>query len=98
MNEERLYQIIVGPHTTEKATIAGENTNQIVFKVSVNANKLEIKRAVEKLFSVKVETVNLLNVKGKLKRNRFGESRRNNWKKAYVRLAEGHDIDFASVG
>ena len=56
---------------------------------------MEVKRAVEKLFKVRVESVQVANVKGKVKRNRYGESRRAGWKKAYVRLAEGHDIDFA---
>ena len=65
------------------------------FKVLPNATKLEIKRAVEQLFKVKVEGVQVSNLKGKLKRNRFGENRRPGIKKAYVRLAEGHDIDFA---
>jgi len=97
MNQERLYQVIVAPHISEKSTIVGELNNQIAFKVAIDANKLEVKHAVETLFKVKVDTVRLMNVKGKVKRNRFGEARRNNWKKAYVRLAPGHDIDFASI-
>jgi large subunit ribosomal protein L23 len=98
MKQERLYQVLVAPHISEKATNVADATNSVVFKVAVSANKLEVKKAVEKLFNVKVEAVRLLNVKGKMKQNRFGLSRRNNWKKAYVRLAAGHDIDFASVG
>jgi large subunit ribosomal protein L23 len=98
MNQERLYQVLVAPHVSEKATSVADRNRQVVFKVAVDANKLEVKKAVEKLFKVKVSDVSILNVKGKVKLNRFGLSRRNNWKKAYVRLAEGHDIDFASFG
>jgi len=98
MNQERLYQVLVAPHVSEKATNVADKNRQVVFKVAVDADKLEVKKAVEKLFKVKVSGVRILNVKGKVKLNRFGLSRRNNWKKAYVRLAEGHDIDFASFG
>lgn len=98
MKQERLYQVLVAPHISEKATNVADATHSVVFKVAVSANKLEVKKAVEKLFNVKVDAVRLLNVKGKVKQNRFGLSRRNNWKKAYVRLAAGHDIDFASAG
>lgn len=98
MNQERLYQVLVAPHVSEKATNVADQNRQVVFKVAIDADKLEVKKAVEKLFKVKVSGVRILNVKGKVKLNRFGLSRRNNWKKAYVRLAEGHDIDFASFG
>jgi large subunit ribosomal protein L23 len=98
MNQERLYQVLVAPHVSEKATTVADKSRQVVFKVAVDADKLEVKKAVEKLFKVKVNGVRILNVKGKVKLNRFGLSRRNNWKKAYVQLAEGHDIDFASFG
>ena len=98
MSQERDYQVIVAPHISEKSTMAAEDAGQVVFKVAVNANKMEVKRAVEQLFDVKVESVLLLNMKGKVKRNRFGKARHNDWKKAYVRLADGHDIDFASIG
>lgn len=94
MNPERLYTIVKGPHISEKTAAGAEIANQFVFKVAGDANKLEIKKAVEKLFSVKVEKVNVLNVKGKVKHNRFGIARRSDWKKAYVRLAQGHQIDF----
>ena len=96
MNEERLYQVLVAPHISEKATNVADKHGQVVFKVAIDANKLEVKKAVEKLFKVKVEAVRLLKIKGKVKMNKFGLSRKNNWKKAYVQLAEGHDIDFAS--
>ena len=97
MNQERIYKILVGPQISEKSTMVAENGNQVVFKVSLDANKLEIKRAIEKLFNVKVAQVRVLRMKGKVKRNRFGDVRRSDWKKAYVRLEQGHDIDFASM-
>ena len=97
MNQERLYKVIVGPHISEKAAVAAELSNQYVFKVAVDATKLEVKKAVEKLFNVSVNNVSTLNVKGKVKRNRYGLSRRNNWKKAYVRLEQGQEIDFAAA-
>lgn len=98
MSQERIYQVLKAPHVSEKATNVAESANQIVFKVAVDANKLEIKKAVEQLFDVKVEGVRTLNVKGKVKRNRFGMSRRKGWKKAYVSLKEGDDIDFTAFG
>ncbi len=97
MNQERIYKILVGPQISEKSTMVAESSNQVVFKVALDANKLEIKRAIEKLFSVKVTQVRVLRMKGKVKRNRFGDVRRSDWKKAYVRLEQGHDIDFASM-
>tara|TARA_B100000963_G_scaffold249503_1_gene218510 strand:- start:183 stop:479 length:297 start_codon:yes stop_codon:yes gene_type:complete len=95
MNQERILKVLVAPHISEKAALAGDASNSFVFKVLPNATKLEIKRAVEQLFKVKVEGVQVSNLKGKLKRNRFGVNRRPGIKKAYVRLAEGHDIDFS---
>lgn len=97
MNQERIYKILVGPQISEKSTLVAEKSNQVVFKVALDANKLEIKRAIEKLFNVKVAQVRVLRMKGKVKRNRFGDVRRSDWKKAYVRLEQGHDIDFASM-
>ena len=95
MNEERLLKVLVAPHISEKTALAGDSSNAVVFRVVPDATKREIKSAVEKLFKVKVEGVQVSNVKGKVKRNRFGLSRKANWKKAYVSLAAGHDIDFA---
>lgn len=97
MNQERIYKILVAPQISEKSTLVSESGNQVVFKVALDANKLEIKHAIEKLFSVKVAQVRVLRMKGKVKRNRFGDVRRSDWKKAYVRLEQGHDIDFASM-
>lgn len=97
MNPERIYKVLLGPHISEKAAISAEGGNQVVFKVLPNATKLEVKKAVEKLFNVKVAGVQTLNVKGKVKRNKFGLVKKSDWKKAYVRLEQGHDIDFATT-
>ncbi len=91
--EERLMTVLLGPHVSEKSTIAGES-NQVVFKVRRDATKREIRRAVEKLFEVKVLNVSVINVKGKEKRFSQILGRRSDWKKAYVRLAPGSDIEF----
>ncbi|MES0875289.1 50S ribosomal protein L23 [Sinimarinibacterium thermocellulolyticum] len=95
---DRLHQVILGPVISEKSTRVAEKTNTAVFRVVRNAYKPEIRQAVEKLFNVKVEDVRTLVVKGK--RKRFGrfEGRRSDWKKAYVTLAEGQEIDFLSGG
>lgn len=95
MNQERLFQVLVGPHVSEKAALVADANNQYVFKVAVDATKSEIKKSVEQLFKVKVNNVNTLKVKGKVKRNRYGFSTKPTWKKAYVRLEQGQDIDFA---
>jgi len=95
MNQERIFQVLVGTHISEKAAIVANASNQYVFKVAVDATKLEIKKSVEQLFKVKVTDVNTLKVKGKTKRNRYGYSTKPTWKKAYVRLEQGQDIDFA---
>ena len=94
MNQERLMNILVSPHVSEKTTVAAENANQIVFKVVNTATKKEIKAAVEMLFEVNVEKVQVTIVKGKTKRTQNGVGRRNDWKKAYIRLQEGQDINF----
>jgi large subunit ribosomal protein L23 len=94
LNQERLMTVLVGPHVSEKATILAEKHNQICFKVRRDSSKKEIAQAVEMMFEVKVDGVQVANVRGKKKR--FGQTmgKRNDWKKAYVTLAEGHDIDF----
>ncbi len=98
MNAEHLYKVVLAPHVSEKATMAAEMNNQAVFKVAVNATKPEIKKAIEKLFDVKVKSVQVLNVKGKVKQNRYGRIKKPSWKKAYVTLEEGQDIDLAIAG
>ncbi len=97
-NDERLYAVLREPHITEKATGLGDSSNQYAFKVARDATKHEIRMAVEELFDVEVENVTTLNVKGKVKRNVRGiKSRTKNWKKAYVRLAEGETLDYTAV-
>lgn len=97
MNQERLMTILLGPHVSEKSTLIAETSNQVAFVVRRDANKREIKAAVEKMFDVKVDEVKVLNQKGKTKRFGGNFGKRADWKKAYVRLAEGHDIDFAGL-
>lgn len=94
IREERIYKVLKAPHISEKSTLVAELNNTIVFKVATDATKAEVKAAVEKLFEVEVKDVRTLVVKGKTKRtgNRMGK--RSDWKKAYVTLKEGQDIDF----
>jgi len=95
-NEERLLNILLAPQISEKATFVAEKNEQVIFRVVTDATKPEVKAAVEKLFNVTVDSVNMANVKGKQKR--FGRSigRRQDWKKAYVCLAAGQEINFAA--
>ncbi len=94
MNQERLMTLLLAPHVSEKSTVAADERNQVVFRVATDATKPEIKSAVELMFNVKVKSVTTANVKGK--RKRFGRiiGRRRDWKKAYVTLEAGHEIDF----
>lgn len=96
-NNERLSRVLLGPVVSEKSTRVADQSQQMVFKVLPDASKLEIRNAVEKMFDVKVTAVQVANVKGKVKR--FGQTlgRRSDWKKAYVTLAEGSDIDFVGA-
>ena len=94
MNSERLTKVILGPVVAEKASRVAESNNQVVLKVLPNANKTEIKHAVEQLFDVKVESVTTANVKGKTKRTGRTIGKRSDWKKAYVTLVEGADLNF----
>jgi large subunit ribosomal protein L23 len=95
ISKERMYQTILSPLVTEKATALSES-GQVVFKVQIDATKPEIKAAVEGLFNVKVLAVNTLVVKGKAKRFRGRPGQRSDWKKAMVRLAEGQSIDLTT--
>lgn len=94
MNDERLMKVLLGPHVSEKTTMVAEQANQIVFKVIPDATKPEIKKAVEMLFEVKVDNVTVSNVHGKVKRTGQKMGKRKSWKKAYVRLEAGQDINF----
>ena len=97
MNKERIFQVLVAPHISEKTTDVGDAHNQYVFQVARDANKLEVRKAVEQLFDVKVESVQTLNVKGKTKNFGRQQGKRSGWKKAYVSLAAGQEIDFLAV-
>ena len=98
MNQERIFQILKTPHISEKSAVLGDNANQAVFQVATDANKAEIKAAVEQLFDVKVANVRTVNMKGKTKRHGVRRGKRSDWKKAYVSLEHGHEIDLASIG
>jgi len=89
-----VYRVIQAPLITEKGTLVNEGSNQVVFRVDRRANKVEIRRAVEAMFKVKVEEVRTANVLGKKRRVGRSIGKRADWKKAYVTLAEGHRIDF----
>jgi large subunit ribosomal protein L23 len=94
MSQERLMNVLLEPHISEKSSIVADQNNQVVFKVAVDATKEEIKKAVELMFEVGVDSVRVMNMKGKVKRAASGLGRRKNWKKAYVSLKEGQDISF----
>jgi large subunit ribosomal protein L23 len=89
----KYLSVIRAPRVSEKTARLQEVSNQYVFEVAKTATKADVKSAVEQLFNVKVEAVNVLNVKGKIKSFRSREGRRGDWRKAYVRLAEGQTID-----
>lgn len=94
MNKEQLMNVLLAPHVTEKSSRAMQNNNQYTFRVRRNATKLDIKKAVELMFDVKVSGVQVVNQPGK--QRRFGKTlgRTQDWKKAYVSLAEGQAIDY----
>tara|TARA_Y100000996_G_scaffold375718_1_gene326660 strand:- start:272 stop:565 length:294 start_codon:yes stop_codon:yes gene_type:complete len=96
MNKEKLLTLIHSPYITEKSTSVG-SMNQVVFKVDLSASKSEIKKAVEDLFDVKVDSVTTSTQKGKTKRNRFGIYKRSDYKKAFVSLKEGSEIQFEGI-
>jgi len=95
-SQERLMKILLAPQISEKATFVAEKNEQVIFRVSVDANKLEIKAAVEMMFKVSVNSVQVACIKGKKKRMGRIMGRRNDWKKAYVCLAPGQEINFAA--
>ena len=97
MNQERLMQVILAPVVSEKSTLVADKNEQVVFKVATDATKPEVKAAVELLFNVKVDSVQILNVKGKVKRFGRFTGRRSDWKKAYVCLTPGQEIDFSAA-
>jgi len=97
MNDQRLFQVILAPHVSEKTSIAAEMEGRHTFRVARDATKIEVRKAIEKLFDVSVRSVQIVNVPGKTKRFGSSEGKRSDWKKAIVRLAEGQDIDFMSM-
>ena len=96
MNQERLLQVLLAPQISEKSTWVADKYEQVIFKVATDATKPEIKAAVELLFKVEVESVQVANVKGKVKRSGRFSGRRKNWKKAYVSLKPGQELNFAA--
>jgi len=96
--QQRLMQVLLAPIVSEKSTFIGEKRNQYVFRVTSDSTKPEIKAAVEYMFKTQVKSVSVVNVRGKEKRSGRFIGRRNNWKKAYVALAAGQEINFAEGG
>ncbi|MEC5399461.1 50S ribosomal protein L23 [Uliginosibacterium sp. H1] len=98
MSQERLLQVLLAPQISEKATAVAEKNEQVIFRVASDATKPEIKAAVELLFKVQVESVQVLNVKGKTKRFGRTTGQRKGWKKAFVCLKPGQEINFVEGG
>ncbi|MDD2720410.1 MAG: 50S ribosomal protein L23 [Gallionella sp.] len=95
-SQERLMKVLIAPQISEKATMVADKNEQVIFRVAKDASKPEVKAAVEFMFKVDVASVQILNVKGKVKRTGRFIGRRNDWKKAYVCLAPGQEINFAA--
>jgi large subunit ribosomal protein L23 len=96
MINERIMTVLKAPHVSEKTARVQELTNQYVFEVDTGATKADVKAAVEQMFNVKVQSVTVVNVKGKAKGFKGRQGRRGNWRKAYVRLGEGQSIDLVA--
>ena len=97
-SQERLMQVLLAPQISEKATYVAEKNEQVIFHVTSDATKPEVKAAVELMFKVQVESVQILNVKGKVKRFGGMTGQRKNWKKAFVCLKPGQEINFVDGG
>ena len=95
VQQERLMQVVLAPVISEKSTFIADKNNQVAFRVAPDATKPEIKAAVELMFKVQVDSVRVVNVRGKSKRFGTTIGRRRHWKKAYVCLKEGQEINFA---
>ena len=93
MNEQRMYDILLALHFSEKGSIIEQNSNTFSFKIARDANKSEVKKAIEHIFNVTVLNIQTLNVKGKFKRTEKGSSRHKHWKKAYIRLQAGQTLN-----
>ncbi|QNS01696.1 MAG: 50S ribosomal protein L23 [Buchnera aphidicola (Pentalonia nigronervosa)] len=94
ISEERLLKVLLAPHISEKASISVDKFNTVVLKVAKNSTKHEINNAVKKIFNIEVDSVTTLNIKGKRKRQSNRTIKQKNWKKAYIKVKKGHNIDF----
>ena len=97
MKNLRLYNVLREPHISEKVSILGEEANQYAFRVAIEATRPQIKEALEGIFKVALKKVTTSNVKGKVKRNAQGLVKKKNWKKAYVTLERGEELDYLDV-
>lgn len=97
MNQQRLMKVLLSPHTSEKAYLIGDASGTVTFKVALDATKLEIKKAVEQLFEVKVKSVRTVTIKGKTRIFKRIKGKTKTIKKAYVSLQKGHDINFVEA-
>lgn len=97
MSKERILKVLLAPHVSEKSALMADSSDQYIFKVISDATKPEVKQAVQELFDVQVQSVNMINIKGKTKIFKGRKGKRNGLKKAVVRLAPGHDIDFVGA-
>lgn len=94
MISKNIYEVLLGPHISEKATMVTKVYNQYTFRAISKATKIEIKQAIESIFKVRVQSITTLNQKGKVKNTTHGLGKRRNVKKVYVRLVDGQEIDF----
>lgn len=97
IRHDQIRTILIEPHVSEKTTLLNQENGQIVFKVRSDSNKKQIKKAVEEMFNVKVSSVKTVSVKGKKKRMGMRSGKTNDWKKAYIKLAEGQNLDFMNT-
>ena len=97
IRHDQIRTILIEPHVSEKTTLLNQNSGQIAFKVRSDSNKKQIKRAVEEMFNVKVSSVKTVSVKGKKKRMGMRSGKTNDWKKAYIKLEEGQNLDFLNT-
>ena len=97
IRHDQIRTVLIEPHVSEKTTLLNQNSGQIAFKVRSDSNKKQIKRAVEEMFKVKVSSVKTVSVKGKKKRMGMRSGKTNDWKKAYIKLEEGQNLDFMNT-
>ena len=97
IRHDQIRTILIEPHVSEKTTLLNQNSGQIAFKVRSDSNKKQIKRAVEEMIKVKVSSVKTVSVKGKKKRMGMRSGKTNDWKKAYIKLEEGQNLDFMNT-